>query len=108
MDKTVTGESIYRYKTRLVQEMEYSSNFEILSKQLIEWGKDKPDNKTLKDLAYALAKIGLYVSNLQMETESFEKIVSQYRKDKLKYQQDAYESAQKLASYEDKYFGKDK
>lgn len=104
MDKDSHGQSIYRAKTRTVQELSYLNNFQVISEQLIEWKKAKPDNDTIKVLGQALAEIGIYVASMQMEQDSYEKIVSQYRKDKLKYQQEALEAVTKLAQYEEKYF----
>ncbi len=104
MEKDSLGQSVYRAKTRTVQELTYLNNFQVISEQLIEWKKAKPDNKVIKVLGQALAEIGIYVASMQMEQDSYEKIVSQYRKEKLKYQQEALEASNKLAQYEEKYF----
>jgi len=104
MEKDSHGQSVYRAKTRTVQELTYLKNFQVISEQLIEWKKAKPDNNVLKVLGQALAEIGIYVASMQMEQDSYEKIVSQYRKDKLKYQQEALQAVTKLAQYEEKYF----
>lgn len=107
MEKDSKGQSIYRSKTRTMQELLYLNNFQVISETIIEWSKAKPDNQQLKVLGQALAEIGIYVASMQMEQDSYEKIVSQYRKDKLKYQQEALESVTKLAQYEQKYFEKE-
>lgn len=104
MEKDSHGQSVYRAKTRTVQELTYLKNFQVISEQLIEWKKAKPDNNVLKVLGQALAEIGIYVASIQMEQDSYERIVSQYRKDKLKYQQEALQAVTKLSQYEEKYF----
>ena len=104
MEKDSNGQSVYRAKTRTVQELQYLNNFQLLSEQIIQWGKSKPDNGIFKVLGQSLGEIGVYVAVMQMEADSFEKIVSQYRADKLKYQREALDSAQKLANYEQKHF----
>lgn len=96
--------SAYLLKTRNVQELEYLNNFQLVSDKILEWKNEKPDNPTLKLLAIALAKIGIYVASIQNEQNSFEKIVSQYRSQKLKYQKEALEAVTKLSDYENKYF----
>lgn len=97
-------ESKYLKKTRLQYEIEYSNNFSLIANQFIEWKKSRPDNVELRACADALARIGIYVSSMQMEQQAFEQIVSQYRMDKLKYQQEALEAVKELRQYEDKYF----
>lgn len=106
MEKDSNGQSIYRAKTRTVQELEYLNNFKLLSDQIIQWSKAKPDNTELKVLGQALAHIGIFVASMQMEQDSYEKIVSQYRKDKLKYQREALEAVTNLQKYEEQYFEK--
>ena len=104
MEKDSKGQSIYRAKTRTVQELEYLNNYKVIADQLIEWKKAKPDSEVLKVLGQALAHIGIYVASMEMEQDSFEKIVSQYRKDKLKYQRQALEAVTNLEKYEREYF----
>ncbi len=104
MNKDSNGQSMYLAKTRLQHELEYSINFNLLAEILIEWKKLKPENKELIEMAQALTKIGVYVASIQMEQNSFERICSQYRLDKLKHQKEALESAEKLQEYEKKYF----
>ena len=94
----------YLQKSRIHKELEYSTAFEMISSILIEWRKARPENEELKECAKALAKIGIIVAGYQMELDGVQKIVSQYRSEKLKYQQDAYASAKKLSDYEEKYF----
>ena len=103
-NKDPLGQSLYRSKTRTVQELDYLGNFQLLSEKIIEWKREKPTNGTLKILAQALAEMGIYTASLQMEQNSYEKIVSQYRSEKLKYQKEALEAVTKLSEYEDKYF----
>jgi len=104
MDKDSKGQSIYRAKTRTIQELEYLNNFQVISEQLILWKKAKPDSEVLKVLGQALAEIGIFVASMQMEQDSFEKIVSQYRAEKLKYQRQALEAVTNLQKYEQEYF----
>ena len=106
MEKDAHGQSLYRSKTRSLQELKYLGNYKVIADKLIEWGKAKPDNKVIKTLGQAFAEIGIYVTMMQQEQDTFERIVSQYRSDKLQYQKQALEAAQKLAQYEEKYFGK--
>jgi hypothetical protein len=101
----MTNEEAYLKKSRIHVELEYSSAFETISSILIEWRKAKPDNKELKECAIALTRIGVIVAGYQMELDGVSKMVGQYRKDRLKYQQEALEATQKLAKYEEKYFG---
>ena len=96
--------STYNKKNNLILELEYFENYQYVANLLVEWQKLKPENKKLKTAAQCLAKVGIYVASLQMEQQSFEKICSQYRMDKLKYQKEALESAEKLNNYEKKYF----
>jgi hypothetical protein len=98
-------QSVYLKKSRIHVELEYSTAFTEISEILIEWKKQKPDNKQLKACASALAKIGVIVAGYQMELEGVERMVSQYRSDRLKYQKEALEATQKLNDYEKKYFG---
>lgn len=94
----------YLLKSRLTIELEYLAEFKLISDKFMEWDKAKPNNEELKRCMSALARIGIIVASYQLELQTVEKIVSEYRKDKLRYQKDAYEAAQKLSDYEKKYF----
>jgi len=96
--------SKYLKKTRIVYELEYTNNFQLIGNLFLEWKKLRPDNPELKSAAQALANIGVYVAGMQMEAEAFEKICSEYRSEKLKYQKEALDASEKLNNYEQKYF----
>ena len=72
-------------------EMEYFNNSELLNKKLLEWAELKPDNKDLDALCGAACEIFFYVNRLQVDRRMFNKVISEYRSDKIR----AIERAQK-------------
>lgn len=103
-DKDPHGQSPYLSKSRLLIEMEYNTSYQMVTSLVLEWLKAKPDNKDLKAMARELTRIGVIVTGYQMELQGVERMVGQYREQKLKYQHEAYEASKKLADYEEKYF----
>lgn len=93
-------DSNYKRKLDLIDELKYNNHFTMVSNQIIQWSKDKPNNKILENLCTSLAYMGVYVAQLQNEQSNFEQIVSQYRKEKLEQQAEALRLANKLNEYE--------
>ena len=62
--------------------IQYVTNFNIVSKTLQRWIKLKP-NKDVDEMFGALAEIAGYVNNLESNETMRNKIISQYRSDKI-------------------------
>ena len=63
--------------------IQYVTNFNIVSKTLQRWIKLKP-NKDVDEMLGALAEIAGYVNNLESNETMRNKIISQYRSDKIR------------------------
>jgi len=65
-------------------EMEYFNNSELLNKKLLKWAELKPDNKDLDAACGAACDIFFYVNRLQVDRRMFNKVISEYRSDKIR------------------------
>ena len=81
-------------KTDNLLELEYFNSSELLNKKLLEWANLKPDNKDLDAACGAACDIFFYVNRLQVDRRMFNKVVSEFRTDKIR----AIERAQKAES----------
>lgn len=66
-------------KTDNLLHLEYLAHSEILNGRLLEWSKARPDNKELKQCVEAALKIVFYVNRLDMDRETYNKIIADYR-----------------------------
>ena len=71
-------------KTDNLLELEYLANSEILNNRLIDWSKARPENKELKDCVSASVNIAFYVNRLNMDRQTYNKVISDYRLDKIR------------------------
>ncbi len=68
----------------LLQKQSYLVWYSFLMDKLLEWQKEKPNNKDLKNCAKAITQIGLYNNLLQTELEIQTKKESLTRQEKNK------------------------
>lgn len=88
-----------------VEEMAYYNEFELASKLLISW-KNKAEaaqsTKTLKELtacANALARIGIYVNQMQARQREFNVQLGRFKMARLQSEKLAAEAVQELKDY---------
>lgn len=70
-------------KIENLKDIEYYSDYESLANILLGWSKKK-ENAQLDECMRALTQIAFYVNNLQTDRWAHNKIVSEYRADKLR------------------------
>ena len=70
-------------RTRNLQYMDYTQNYEKLADQLIKWSELKPENKEIQDMITNLTRIAFYVANLSMEVEDLEAALRYEKTEKL-------------------------
>ncbi len=88
-------------KISLLQEIEYSNDFELVSNILLQWQKQKP-NDTLDKVIAAFNRMYFYTFNIQAENEILRGIVSEYRSDKNRAIERARKSENKFNELEQK------
>ncbi len=79
--------------------IQYVTNFNIVSKTLQRWIKLKP-NKDVDEMLGALAEIAGYVNNLESNETMRNKIISQYRSDKIRAISRAQRAEEKIEQLE--------
>lgn len=66
-------------KTDNLLHIEYLAHSEILNGRILEWSKARPNNEELKQCVEAALKIAFYVNRLDMDRETYNKVISDYR-----------------------------
>ena len=79
--------------------IQYVTNFNIVSRTLQKWIKLKP-NKEVDQMLGALAEIAGYVNNLESNENMRNKIISQYRADKIRAINRAQRAEEKIEKLE--------
>ena len=79
--------------------IQYVTNFNIVSSTLQKWIKLKP-NKEVDQMLGALAEIAWYVNNLESNESMRNKIISQYRADKIRAINRAQRAEEKIEELE--------
>ena len=79
--------------------IQYVTNFNIVSSTLQKWIKLKP-NKEVDQMLGALAEIAGYVNNLESNESMRNKIISQYRADKIRAINRAQRAEEKIEELE--------
>lgn len=79
--------------------IQYVTNFNIVSSTLQKWIKLKP-NKEVDQMLGALAEIAGYVNNLESNENMRNKIISQYRADKIRAINRAQKAEEKIEELE--------
>ena len=79
--------------------IQYVTNFNIVSSTLQKWIKLKP-NKEVDQMLGALAEIAGYVNNLESNENMRNKIISQYRADKIRAINRAQRAEEKIEKLE--------
>tara|TARA_R100001163_G_C5054082_1_gene190645 strand:+ start:299 stop:607 length:309 start_codon:yes stop_codon:yes gene_type:complete len=79
--------------------IQYVTNFNIVSSTLQKWIKLKP-NKEVDQMLGALAEIAGYVNNLESNENMRNKIISQYRADKIRAINRAQRAEEKIEELE--------
>tara|TARA_R100001463_G_scaffold11352_2_gene31823 strand:+ start:1627 stop:1935 length:309 start_codon:yes stop_codon:yes gene_type:complete len=79
--------------------IQYVTNFNIVSSTLQKWIKLKP-NKEVDQMLGALAEIAGYVNNLESNESMRNKIISQYRSDKIRAINRAQRAEEKIEELE--------
>ncbi len=79
--------------------IQYVTNFNIVSSTLQKWIKLKP-NKEVDTMLGALAEIAGYVNNLESNESMRNKIISQYRSDKIRAINRAQRAEEKIEELE--------
>ena len=88
-----------------VEEFAYYGEFELASKLLISWknkAEEAKSTKTLKELtacANALARIGVYVNQMQARQRAFNVQLSRFRIAKLQAEAETKKAKQELEDY---------
>jgi len=88
-----------------VEEFAYYGEFELASKLLISWkqrAEEAGKTKTLKELkecANALARIGIYVNQMQARQRAFNVQLGRFRMAKLQAEAEAQKAKQELEDY---------
>tara|TARA_Y100000004_G_C8595655_1_gene278368 strand:- start:28 stop:327 length:300 start_codon:yes stop_codon:yes gene_type:complete len=86
-------------KIKLLKEIEFSNNFEIVSSRLLEW-KKKKSIPELEEMIEAVTKWYFYTFELETNERLKDKIVEEYRADKLRAIERARKSEAKLEEVE--------
>ena len=60
----------------------YYTDMELLSSLVLKWVKAKPDNKELKAISDAVCSITIYVNSLQMDRNSYNQLISEWRSER--------------------------
>jgi seryl-tRNA synthetase len=86
-------------KIKLLKEIEFSNNFELVSTKLLEWKKRKPTPE-LNKLIKAVTDWYVYTFELQTNEGFRNKIIEEYRGDKLRAIERARKSEAKVEDLE--------
>lgn len=86
-------------KIKLLKEIEFSNNFAIVSSRLLEWNKKKPMPE-LNEMISAVTKWYFYTFELENNDNIRDKIISEYRADKLRAIERARKAEEKLEKVE--------
>lgn len=68
----------------LLQKQSYNLWFNHIANLVMEWSKQKPANKDLKNMVQGMTEIGQYVNGLNVENEVLKKRFAMLRADKNK------------------------
>lgn len=66
-------------KTDNLMHLGYLAHSEILNGRLLEWSKARPNNEELKQCVEAALEIVFYVNRLDMDRQTYNKIIADYR-----------------------------
>ena len=86
-------------KVNLLKSIDYMSNFELISKTVIEWNKKKP-LPILDKISRALSEMYLHTIGLENKEWYWNKSIEEYREDKLRAVERARKAEKKAEELE--------
>ena len=84
-----------------LKELEYYTNYNLVSEVILKLKKKYPDNITLNDSTIALVQIGYYVQNLISDRYFYNQSLSEYRSDKIRAVERARTAEKKVIDLEE-------
>jgi peptidoglycan hydrolase CwlO-like protein len=88
-------------KLRLIEEIEYNTNFNKIGEKILEWSNDS-ENKDLKMCRDCLARIGVYVAKLETDRRNFDKALEEYQLRIHKLQNHVFDMKKQIAELKNK------
>lgn len=86
-------------KLDLIQEIEFLNEYERLGEILLKWSQQS-DNNELRTCNKCLAKIGMYVSKLEMDLRSARRAIKDYQTEITWYRNQAGDHVDKIKKLE--------
>ena len=94
-------ENLYKRKIQNLKDLEFYGHYSLASEMVLNWCKEKPNNKELKALSEAMVGIFFWCNQMEQEARIHKQIVSEYDKKRLDAQIKQREAEEKVEELQD-------
>ena len=90
-------------KIQNLKELEYYGNFNLVGEILIKLKKKYPENEKIKEAVEAMGQVGVFVTELMSNSYFHDKVIEDYRSQKLRAIERARKAEQELEEIKKKW-----